>query len=310
MRVLITGGCGFIGHHVVARVLRDSVVKQVVVLDALTYAGRRESLPRDARVIFVKGRVEDYAACNAALDAFDGPCDLALHLAAETHVDRSIKSAPIFLVTNILGTQYLLDVLRARRVRRLLHVSTDEVYGDRDELPEADEFTQFAPSSPYSASKCAAEYLLWACARTHGIPPEIVVVRPTNCYGEGQYAEKFIPTVIAALRAGAIIPVYGDGRQIREWLDVSDAAEGIWVAACRGETGTAYNLGSGPQSRMTNLEVVMTLACALNVLPRIEHVADRPGHDRRYAVSSIRASQSLGWSAQIVASAGISNLVK
>ena len=298
MRLLITGGCGFIGSAFVRYTLGLQEVERVVVLDALTYAGRRENLAlplADPRVRLVVGDICDETLVNALLEQ-EAP-DLVLNFAAESHVDRSIASSAPFVRTNVEGTRCLLDAA-LNRVRsgpqlRFLQVSTDEVYGDLGpDDPPFEETTPIAPRNPYSASKAAADLLALSYATTHEL--DVVVTRSSNNYGPRQYPEKLIPRVITRALRYESIPVYGDGSNVRDWLHVEDNCRGIWAAATRAKRGQVINLGG--HNERTNLELVETL---LDVLERprslIEFVRDRPGHDRRYAISGELAWSQLGW---------------
>lgn len=267
-RVLITGGAGFLGSTTVDLALARGW--DVTVLDALTYAGRRELIPAAAR--FVHGDVADASAVALAMEGVDG----VLHLAAETHVDRSITGPAIFVRTNVLGTQVIVDAV-VRAGVRLLHVSTDEVYGDRDGLPDADEATAFQPSSPYAASKAGADHLVTAAIRTYGL--DAVVARPCNAYGPRQYPEKLVPVLIRAHLEGRPLPIYGDGRQVRDWARADSLAGAFLDLYTRAPRG-AYNLAAH------DLHENREIAAALGPW---ETVPDRPGHDRRYAMVDTRA---------------------
>lgn len=310
--VLVTGGAGFIGSHLVARLLDDPEV-HVTTLDALTYAGRRENLAeaigtgaaeagraeRAARLRFVHADVRDASALAHALDARSEPeaapwprVDTVCHLAAESHVDRSITGPAAFLDTNVSGTGVLLDAVRTRpAVKRVLHVSTDEVYGPVPAPAHRREDAPFAPSSPYAASKAGADLLAHAYAVTYDLP--VVIVRPSNTYGPRQLPEKLIPRFITTLLRGGDVPLYGDGQHTRDWTHVDDTVEALLTALTHGEPGQAYNAGAGDER--PNLEVAGRILEELGLgAERIERVADRPGHDRRYAIDSARL-RALGW---------------
>jgi dTDP-glucose 4,6-dehydratase len=311
--VLVTGGAGFIGSNFVHYLLREAPGVHIYNLDALTYAGSLENLknlPDPARHTFVEGDIRDRALVDRLLR--DGRVSTVVHFAAETHVDRSILGPEQFTQTNVVGTQTLLEAARqAWLVEKLLplemvrfhHVSTDEVFGSlRPGEPAWTEETPYAPNSPYAASKAASDHLVRAYGHTYGLPYSI-----TNCsnnYGPRQFPEKLIPLMILNALTGQPLPVYGDGQQIRDWLYVQDHCEAIWAVIGRAGPGRTYNIGGGNQP--ANLTVVRTL-CEIcdELLPEsphaphaelISYVADRPGHDRRYAMDITRIHQELGWS--------------
>jgi dTDP-glucose 4,6-dehydratase len=283
MRVLVTGGAGFIGSQF-ARRLADSG-DQVVVLDKLTYAGNRANL-EGVEHEFHQG---DIADPDAVAQAAAG-CEAIVNFAAETHVDRSIMGPAEFILTDVLGTQVLLDYVRQHGLRHL-QVSTDEVYGDIP--PEADPCTEEAPiraSSPYSASKAGGDLQVLAYVRTYGV--DALVTRGANTYGPRQYPEKFLPLFITNAFTGEQLPVYGDGKQSREWLHVEDHCAAIEIALRKGERGNVYNIGGQERQNMEVVRRILTLTGASPDLVR--HVADRPGHDRRYSVDSTKL-RDLGW---------------
>jgi dTDP-glucose 4,6-dehydratase len=291
--VFVTGGAGFIGSAFVRLALAAYPDAEVINFDALTYAGNPDNLEGlDARRHrFVRGDVADR---EAVLRALPEGADAVVHLAAESHVDRSIASADAFLRTNVLGTQVLLDAARGRGVRRFLLVSTDEVMGS---LPEDDgafftEESPFQPNSPYAASKAAAEHLARAAHHTFGL--DVVVTRCGNNYGPHQFPEKLIPLLLANALRDEPVPVYGDGRNVRDWIFVDDHCRALLAALERGRPGQVYNIGARNPRR--NLEVVEGVLRGLGKpLSLIRHVADRPGHDRRYAIDPSRAEAELGW---------------
>jgi dTDP-glucose 4,6-dehydratase len=283
MRVLVTGGAGFIGSQF-ARRLADSG-DQVVVLDKLTYAGNRANL-EGVEHEFHQGDVADP---DAVAQAAAG-CGAIVNFAAETHVDRSIMGPAEFILTDVLGTQVLLDYARQHSIRHL-QVSTDEVYGDIP--PEADPCTEEAPiraSSPYSASKAGGDLQVLAYVRTYGV--DALVTRGANTYGPRQYPEKFLPLFITNAFTGEQLPVYGDGKQSREWLHVEDHCAAIEIALRKGERGNVYNIGGQERQNMEVVRRILTFTGASPDLVR--HVADRPGHDRRYSVDSTKL-RDLGW---------------
>jgi dTDP-glucose 4,6-dehydratase len=292
-KFFVTGGAGFIGSAFVRLLLGERPDAQVTNFDALTYAGNLDNLEGldPARHRFVRG---DIADPRAVLSALEEGTDILFNFAAESHVDRSIESADEFLRTNVLGTQVLLDAARERKVRRFVMISTDEVMGS---LPEDDAafFTDdspFAPNSPYAASKAAAEHLVRAAHHTHGL--DCVTTRCGNNYGPRQFPEKLIPLIVANATSGESVPVYGDGRQVRDWIYVEDHCRAVLLAAERGRAGAAYNIGARNPRR--NLEVVRSILDALG-RPHslIRFVKDRPGHDRRYAIDPATVERELGW---------------
>jgi dTDP-glucose 4,6-dehydratase len=285
MRVLVTGGAGFIGSHFVKRLVRGG--DEAVVLDKLTYSGNRANLPAD--VEFHEG---DIAASDDVARAARG-CDAIVNFAAETHVDRSILTADDFGRTEFRGTQVLLEQIRETGAR-LVQVSTDEVYGDLEGGGSSRESDLLNPSSPYSAAKAAGELLIPAYVRTFGVNASIT--RGSNTYGPHQYPEKFIPLFVTNALDGEPLPLYGDGRQVRDWLFVEDHCAGIELVLLQGAAGEIYNIGGGDERE--NIEVagrLLELTGADRSLLR--SVPDRPGHDRRYSVDSAKL-RALGWSPQ------------
>jgi dTDP-glucose 4,6-dehydratase len=285
MRVLVTGGAGFIGSHFVKRLLRGG--DEAVVLDKLTYSGNRANLPAD--VEFHEG---DIAASDDVARAARG-CDAIVNFAAETHVDRSILTADDFGRTEFRGTQVLLEHIRETDAR-LVQVSTDEVYGDLEGGGSSQESDLLNPSSPYSAAKAAGELLIPAYVRTFGVNASIT--RGSNTYGPHQYPEKFIPLFVTNALDGEPLPLYGDGRQVRDWLFVEDHCAGIELVLLQGAAGEIYNVGGGDERE--NIEVaerLLELTGADRSLLR--SVPDRPGHDRRYSVDSTKL-HALGWKPQ------------
>ena len=295
MKLLVTGAAGFIGSTYVRLVGDDH---DVVVLDKLTYAGRRENLPEGVELVV--GSIEDRALVSELAEGVDA----IVNFAAESHVDRSIADQDAFARTHVIGTSVLLDAARERGVGRYLQVSTDEVYGS---IPEGSftETSPLDPSSPYSATKAGGDLLVSAHAHTYGI--EAVICRGSNNYGPRQYPEKLIPLCILNALHDDPLPVYGDGRQIRNWLFVEDFARGIQTVLERGRAGEAYNVG-GPDE-CENIEVVrrvIELTGADESL--IEHVTDRKGHDRRYSLGSEK-TEALGWRAEVGIDEGIAQVV-
>ena len=314
VKILVTGGAGFIGSNFVRHLLAERVEAEVVNLDKLTYAGTLANLDGvadDVRHTFVQGDI-----CDAELvDELMKGIDVVYNFAAESHVDRSIEADTPFVRTNVTGTAVLLSAALAHGVERFVQISTDEVYGElpwRDpeaggersrgsgsevpgshaDAPRFTEDTPLAPRSPYSATKAAADHLVSAYHVTHGL--DTVITRCSNNYGPYQHPEKLIPLMITRALADERLPVYGDGLHVRDWIHVADHCAGVLAAGERGEAGRVYNLGGAAER--TNLSVVRTL---LRVLGKpdalIEYVKDRPGHDRRYAIDFSRATSELGW---------------
>lgn len=292
-KVFVTGGAGFIGSAFIRLVLDETEDCLVTNFDALTYAGNLDNLTGidEKRHHFIRGDIADR---DTVISALDHDVEAVVNFAAESHVDRSITSADDFLRTNVVGTQILLDVARAKGVKRFVHVSTDEVMGS---LPEDDDsfFTEdspFAPNSPYAASKAAAEHLVRAAHHTFGL--DTVVTRCGNNYGPRQFPEKFLPLAIANAMNNANIPVYGDGLNVRDWIFVEDHCRAILAVMERGKPGGVYNIGARNPQR--NLDVVQSLLDALGK-PRslIKFVADRLGHDRRYAIDPSLVESELDW---------------
>lgn len=293
-KLFITGGAGFIGSAFIRLALDELPGCEVTNFDALTYAGNLDNLTGldESRYRFVRGDIADR---EAVMSALAGETDAIINFAAETHVDRSLVSAAEFLHTNIAGTQVLLDAARARSVRRFVHISTDEVMGS---LPEDDEeafFTEaspLAPKNPYAATKAAAEHLVNAAHHTYKL--DTVITRCGNNYGPRQFPEKLIPLLISNALHDETIPVYGDGRNVRDWIYVEDHCRAVWLALIKGTTGARYNIGARNERR--NIEVVKSILTALGKPHSlIRFVTDRPGHDRRYAIDPSRTERELGW---------------
>ena len=293
-RIFVTGGAGFIGANFVRQALAERSGVEVVNYDLLTYAGNLENLEgclENPRHRFVRGDVCDGPAVRSAMEG----CDCVVHLAAETHVDRSILDSAPFVRTNVLGTQAVLDAARACGIARVIIASTDEVYGALALTPGSERFTESSPlnpSSPYAASKAAGDLLAQAQQRTHG--GGIIVTRCTNNFGPYQFPEKLIPFFIARMLRGESAPLYGDGLHVRDWIHVADHCSALLAILERGRAGRIYNISADNQR--SNLELARTLA---NLLGRDESclrfVADRPGHDRRYALDASRLRTEVGW---------------
>jgi len=323
VEVLVTGGAGFIGSNFVRYALGAHPDWHVTTLDKLTYAGRRENLHDvmdNARHTFVHGDIADADVSGPLVEK----SQIVVHFAAETHVDRSIDGPAAFVETNVQGTCNLLEAARtylgelkgsAREAFRFLHVSTDEVYGDlAPEEPAFNEERSYAPSSPYSATKAAADHLVRAWHRTYGLP--VLVTHSANNYGPYQLPDKLIPLMIGTALAGKPLPVYGDGRNIREWLHVDDHARALRRVLAAGRPGRTYAIGGEARS---NLDVVHAICAILDrLVPRaagthrelVQFVADRPGHDRRYATDDTRIRSELGWSPSEHFDAGLEKTVR
>jgi dTDP-glucose 4,6-dehydratase len=300
--VFITGGCGFIGSNFVRHLLRTDPAVRVVNFDALTYAGNLANLADVAdhpRYRFVKGDITDR---SAVLGALEEGTDGLINFAAESHVDRSILDSGPFVRTNVQGTQVLLDAARAKKVKRYVQVSTDEVYGSLGATGFFTETTPLSPNSPYSASKASADLLVQAYCHTFGM--DAVITRCSNNYGPYQFPEKLIPLFITNLMADQQVPVYGDGMQIRDWIHVMDHARGVEAAWRNGKAGEVYNFGG--RCEMPNLHLTHKLLDLLGK-PRtlIRHVQDRLGHDRRYAIDCAKAERELGWRPQVTFDEGL-----
>jgi dTDP-glucose 4,6-dehydratase len=289
LRIVVTGGAGFIGSNYVRFVLHRHQDVEVVVLDKLTYAGNLENLAdvaSDARYSFVHGDICDPAVLASTLDG----ADAVVNFAAETHVDRSITGPQDFIRTDVLGTHTLLEAVRALGVERYLQISTDEVYGSIDEGSFTEE-SQLHPSSPYSASKAGGDLLVLSYVTTYGTPA--LITRSSNNYGAHQYPEKIIPLVITNALDGQPLPVYGDGLNVRDWLYVDDNCAGIDLALREGEPGQVYNIGGGHE--VDNLTLTRRILELLDADPGlIRYVTDRPGHDRRYSIDCAKL-RALGW---------------
>jgi dTDP-glucose 4,6-dehydratase len=307
MKILVTGGAGFIGSAFV-RLLIGGTDWRVVNLDKLTYAGNLENLAaveKDERYRFVQGDICDERLVDGLL-AGERP-DAIVHFAAESHVDRSILSPEPAIQTNFRGTFTLLEAARQRATPRFVHVSTDEVYGSLTAPLEATEEFPLNPSSPYSASKAGSDLLARSYFVTYGMP--VVITRASNNYGPFQFPEKLIPLMIANALEGRRLPVYGDGMQVRDWLYVDDHCRAIQAVLGGGREGEIYNIG-GNRS-LPNLDVVrMVLAAAGKTGDLIEHVPDRPGHDRRYALSSRKLMRETGWRPLMDFEAGLARTVE
>lgn len=307
MKVLITGGCGFIGANFVKMILNERPDWQVVNLDALTYAGNRENLKAEEslpRYHFKHGNICSQEDVHEAIAMVDG-VDAIVNFAAESHVDNSIKNPGIFVETNIQGTLTLLKAAQDADIR-FLQVSTDEVYGSLGETGLFEEETPLAPNSPYSASKTGADLLVRAWVETYGL--DAVITRCSNNYGPYQFPEKLIPLALTNLMDDGVIPIYGEGLNIRDWLHVEDHCSGILLALEKGQKGRIYNIGGFNEWR--NIDIAKKL---LSLMGKDESsltfVEDRLGHDMRYAIDSTRITDELGWKPKYVFETGIQQTV-
>jgi dTDP-glucose 4,6-dehydratase len=309
MRVLVTGGAGFIGSHYVRTVLTGAwggpEPDEVVVLDKFTYAGNIENLAPvsgDERLSVVEGDILD----RALVDRLMGEVDVVVHFAAESHVDRSILGAADFVMTNVVGTQTLLDSALKHDIEKFVHVSTDEVYGSIEE-GSWDESQPLLPNSPYSASKASSDLLARAYHRTHGLP--VCITRCSNNYGPYQFPEKVIPLFVTNLVDGAHVPLYGEGTNVRDWLHVDDHCRGIHLVLADGRPGEVYNIGGGTE--LTNKELTGLLLEATGTdWDRVDRVQDRLGHDLRYSVDITKISTELGYSPQVPFEQGLADTVE
>jgi dTDP-glucose 4,6-dehydratase len=309
MKILVTGGAGFIGSHYVRRVLGDAWggprPDGVVVLDKLTYAGNVANLAAVAdepRLTFVEGDIID----RALVDSLIADVDVVVHFAAESHVDRSIVGAADFVMTNVVGTQTLLDSALHLGIDKFVHVSTDEVYGS---IPTGswDEAQPLAPSSPYSASKASSDLIALAYQRTHQLP--VCVTRCSNNYGPYQFPEKLIPLFLTNLLDGDTVPLYGDGRNVRDWLHVDDHCRGIQLVLAGGRAGEVYNIGGGTE--LSNRELAVKLLDASGAgWDRVVWVEDRKGHDRRYSVDIAKIRSELGFEPLVGLEQGLAETVR
>src|SRR5882672_7612939 len=307
MKILVTGGAGFIGSSFVRYVLRTQPGVEIINYDLLTYAGNLRNLEEvasDTRYTFVRGDIADN---NSVRSVFEGNrIDAVVNFAAETHVDRSIEDSTPFIRSNVVGTQCLLDQARRSRVSKFVQISTDEVYGSLGPEGAFREDTPIDPSSPYSASKAGADMLVLSYFRTHKFP--VVITRCTNNYGPYQFPEKLIPVLISNAMNDRSLPIYGDGLNVREWIFADEHSRAVWLALSRGRDGEVYNIGSGQEK--TNLEVVRAVLKLLGKPESlITYVKDRPGHDRRYAMDCSKIQREWGWKSEVEFSAGLKQTI-
>jgi dTDP-glucose 4,6-dehydratase len=301
IKILVTGGAGFIGSNFIRHVLKTRTDCQIVNYDKLTYAGNLANLEEVAthpNYRFVKGDICDAPAVEASMRG----CGAVVHFAAESHVDRSIYEPAPVIETNVKGTFALLEVARALRIERFVHISTDEVYGDLAPGAFADEASALRPSSPYSASKASSDLLVLSYVRTYGVPA--VITRSSNNYGPYQFPEKFLPLMITNALEHKPLPIYGDGKQQRDWLHVEDNCRGILAVLEKGQVGEVYNIGGSDIEE--NLAIARRLLRLTNRPESLlSYVKDRPGHDRRYALRCRKMEEHLGWKPRISLEEGL-----
>jgi len=301
----VTGGCGFIGSNFIRFLLREAPDVEIVNLDALTYAGNPENLKdieNDKRYTFIRGDIADADIVERAVAGVS----FVVNFAAESHVDRSIHSPGIFLKTNVHGTLVLLEAA-LEGVKRFMQVSTDEVYGSLGPEGKFTETTPLSPNSPYSASKASADLLVRAFHKTFGL--DTVITRCSNNYGPYQFPEKLIPLMITNALEDKELPVYGDGRNIRDWIYVEDHCRAIWTALEKGAAGEVYNIGGG--NEIENIELVKIILQILDKPEKlIKFVNDRPGHDRRYAIDCSKLEREFGWKPRIPFDKGLEKTIR
>ena len=306
MRLLVTGGAGFIGSNFVHHILKKYPACRIVNLDKLTYAGNLENLADiegDSRHKFIHGDICDADCVRAAIS--EG-VDAVVNFAAESHVDRSILDSREFVRTNIEGTRNLLDISRVNKIGRYIQISTDEVYGSLGDAGAFTENTPIAPNSPYSASKASADLLVRSYCHTHGFPA--IITRCSNNYGPYQFPEKLIPLLITNAMADIPLPIYGDGMNVRDWIHVHDHCAAIDAVLHHGKTGEVYNVGG--HEELPNIEVARRILAAIGKDESLlTYVKDRPGHDRRYAIDSTKLENELGWKPCITFDGGLSETI-
>ncbi|MFD3976292.1 dTDP-glucose 4,6-dehydratase [Streptomyces cyaneofuscatus] len=306
MRILVTGGAGFIGSHYVRSLLEglypDCADARVTVVDKLSYAGNRDNLPaRHPRLAFVEADICDLPRMLEVLPGHDA----VVHFAAESHVDRSVESAAEFVRTNVGGTQTLLDACLETGVERLVHVSTDEVYGSISHGSWTEEWP-LAPNSPYAATKAASDLVARSHWRTHGL--DLSITRCSNNYGPYQHPEKLIPLFVTRLLEGRQVPLYGDGRNVREWLHVDDHCRAVHLVLTRGRAGEIYNVGGGDERSNVQITEEVLRLCGAD-WSAVRHVADRKGHDLRYALDDSKIREHLGYAPQVPFASGLADTV-
>lgn len=307
MRIIVTGGAGFIGSNFIRHIVKNRPDWQVTNFDALTYAGNLanlEDVEENKNYNFLKGDISEQKDVEKL---FTSEYDYLVNFAAETHVDRSLYNPTLFMKTNVLGTQLLLSFALEKGVKRFVHISTDEVYGSLDGKGMFDESSPFRPNSPYSSSKASADMICRSYYKTFDMP--VIITRGGNNYGPFQFPEKFIPFFITKALKDEPLPLYGDGLNVRDWMHVEDHCEAILTVLEKGEIGEVYNIGA--DNRKTNLEITRLI---LEILGKsedlIKFVKDRPGHDRRYALNCEKIKSELGWSARIDFAEGLQKTVE
>ncbi|MBM4140075.1 MAG: dTDP-glucose 4,6-dehydratase [Nitrospira sp.] len=314
MKLLITGGCGFIGSNFIRHIVEKYPDYTIVNLDALTYAGNPENLrdiENSPRYRFTHGRIEDSDTVRKLMKE----ADCVVNFAAESHVDRSILDAQPFLMTNIMGTHVLLEVAKESGIKRFIHISTDEVYGTLppqsasggDESEKFSEESPLKPNSPYAASKASGDLLVRAYYETYRLP--VIIVRPSNNYGPYQFPEKFIPLMITNLLQGEPIPIYGKGENVRDWIYVEDNCKAIDIILHKGTIGEAYNVGG--DGEMKNIALARNVLSMMGKdVSSIKFVQDRPGHDYRYALDNSKIETKLGWNPSVKIEEGLQNTIQ
>ncbi|KZE97133.1 dTDP-glucose 4,6-dehydratase 2 [Geobacillus stearothermophilus] len=308
MNLLVTGGAGFIGSNFVRYMLNKYPEYKIVNYDLLTYAGNLENLKdiqENPRYVFVRGDIRNYQLVDYIVKSHH--IDVIVNFAAESHVDRSISDPSVFVKTNVLGTQVLLDVAKANSIQKYVQISTDEVYGSLGDTGYFTEETPLAPNSPYSASKASADLLVRAYHETYGL--NVNITRCSNNYGPYHFPEKLIPLMITNALEGKELPIYGDGQNIRDWLHVKDHCAAIDLVIHKGKPGEVYNIGG--HNERTNNEIVHLIVEKLGVSKSlIKYVSDRPGHDRRYAIDPAKIMIELGWKPQYTFDKGIEETIQ
>ncbi|WP_368651063.1 dTDP-glucose 4,6-dehydratase [Bacillus inaquosorum] len=303
---LITGGAGFIGLTFTKLMLKETEAR-ITVLDKLTYASHpdeMETLKENSRFRFIKG---DISVQEEIDRAFDETYDGVIHFAAESHVDRSISQAEPFITTNVMGTYRLAEAVLRGKAKKLIHISTDEVYGDLEaDDPAFTETTPLSPNNPYSASKASSDLLVLSYVKTHKLPA--IITRCSNNYGPYQHSEKMIPTIIRHAKQGLPVPLYGDGLQIRDWLFAEDHCRAIKLILEKGTDGEVYNIGGG--NERTNKELASIIMKQLGCEELFAHVEDRKGHDRRYAINASKLKNELGWRQEVPFEEGIARTIR
>ncbi|MED0652876.1 dTDP-glucose 4,6-dehydratase [Anoxybacillus geothermalis] len=308
MNLLVTGGAGFIGSNFVRYMLNKYPEYKIVNYDLLTYAGNLENLKdiqENPQYVFIKGDIRNYQLVDYIVKFHH--IDVIVNFAAESHVDRSISDPSVFVKTNVLGTQVLLDVAKANNIQKYVQISTDEVYGSLGDTGYFTEETPLAPNSPYSASKASADLLVRAYRETYGL--NVNITRCSNNYGPYHFPEKLIPLIITNALEGKELPIYGDGQHIRDWLYVKDHCAAIDLVIHKGKPGEVYNIGG--HNERTNNEIVHLIVEKLGVSKSlIKYVSDRPGHDRRYAIDPAKIMTELGWKPQYTFDKGIEETIQ